>query len=84
MAKADGDREVCQVLKRHGLDPRRVTQLIDGGGQIGSLISGELDVDRMDYLVRDAHHTGAPYGTIDHGRLVRELRVENGGLVLGI
>jgi hypothetical protein len=41
-----------------------------------------LDVDRMDYLVRDAHHTGVPYGTIDHGRLVRELRYRDGRLVL--
>ena len=37
----------------------------------------------MDYLVRDAHHTGVPYGTIDHGRLVRELRFVGGELVLG-
>jgi HD superfamily phosphohydrolase len=36
----------------------------------------------MDYLVRDAHHTGVPYGTIDHGRLVRELRFVDGELVL--
>jgi HD superfamily phosphohydrolase len=78
----DGDREVCQELERHGLDPERVTELIDGGGRIGPLVSGELDVDRMDYLVRDAHHTGAPYGTIDHGRLVRGLRFENATLVL--
>ncbi|MEF8830006.1 MAG: HD domain-containing protein, partial [Halobacteriales archaeon] len=42
----------------------------------------ELDVDRMDYLVRDAHHTGVPYGTIDTGRLVRELRLFDGQLVL--
>jgi len=77
------DNELCQVLERHGLDPQRVARLIDGGGQIGALVSGELDVDRMDYLVRDAHHTGAPYGTIDHGRLVRELRFEDGDLVLG-
>ncbi|MFB6296142.1 MAG: HD domain-containing protein, partial [Halobacteriales archaeon] len=41
-----------------------------------------LDVDRMDYLVRDAHHTGVPYGTIDHGRLVRELAFIDGQLVL--
>jgi len=79
---ADGDREVCRVLERHGLDPGRVTELIAGGGRLGPLVSGELDVDRMDYLVRDAHHTGAPYGTIDHGRLVRQLRFENGELVL--
>ncbi|MEF8791369.1 MAG: HD domain-containing protein, partial [Haloarculaceae archaeon] len=38
--------------------------------------------DRMDYLVRDAHHTGVPYGTIDHGRLVRELRFVGDELVL--
>ena len=36
----------------------------------------------MDYLVRDAHHTGVPYGTIDHDRLVRELRYLDGELVL--
>jgi len=32
--------------------------------------------------VRDAHHTGVPYGTIDHGRLVRELTFVDGELVL--
>jgi HD superfamily phosphohydrolase len=36
----------------------------------------------MDYLVRDAHHTGVPYGTIDHSRLVRELTLIDGELVL--
>jgi HD superfamily phosphohydrolase len=36
----------------------------------------------MDYLVRDAHHTGVPYGTIDHGRLRRELTFVDGELVL--
>jgi len=36
----------------------------------------------MDYLVRDAHHTGVPYGTIDAGRLIRELRFLDGRLVL--
>jgi len=45
-------------------------------------VSGELDVDRMDYLVRDAHHTGVPYGTIDPGRLVRALQFVDDELVL--
>ena len=78
----DTDRPVVQVLERHDLDPERVADLIAGEGRLGALVSGELDVDRMDYLVRDAHHTGVPYGTIDHDRLVRELRLENGELVL--
>ncbi|EMA67248.1 HD domain-containing protein [Halorubrum distributum] len=74
----DADREVCQVLERNGLDPERVAALIDGEGALGPLVSGELDVDRMDYLVRDAHHTGVPYGTVDTGRLVTELRLIGG------
>ncbi len=73
---------VGNVLRDHELDPAAVADLIAGDGQYGQLVSGELDVDRMDYLVRDAHHTGVPYGTIDHGRLVRELTFEDGKLVL--
>jgi len=78
----DSEREVCQVLERHDVDPERVAALVEGEDGLGSLISGELDVDRMDYLVRDAHHTGVPYGTIDHGRLAQELRLDDGQLVL--
>jgi hypothetical protein len=74
--------EAGAVLEAHGLDPDRVARIVRGEGQYGQLVSGELDVDRMDYLVRDAHHTGVPYGTIDHGRLVRELRYRDGRLVL--
>ncbi len=74
--------EVASVLAAHDLDPDRIAGLVAGEGRLGQLVSGELDVDRMDYLVRDAHHTGVPYGTIDHGRLVRELRFVDGELAL--
>jgi uncharacterized protein len=74
---------VGEILLSHNLDPETVAGLVAGEGRFGQLVSGELDVDRMDYLVRDAHHTGVPYGTIDHGRLVRELTFTDGELVLG-
>jgi HD superfamily phosphohydrolase len=73
---------VGEVLRDHGLEPKRVAGLIAGDGRYGQLVSGELDVDRTDYLVRDAHHTGVPYGTIDHERLVRSLTFHDGQLVL--
>ncbi|SDY01886.1 HD domain-containing protein [Halobellus clavatus] len=76
------DTEAAAVLRGHNLDPDRVAALVRGEDELGQLISGELDVDRMDYLVRDAHHTGVPYGTIDVGRLIRELRYRDGRLVL--
>ena len=65
--------QVGEVLRDHDLDPDRIAALVAGEGKYGALVSGELDVDRMDYLVRDAYHTGVPYGTIDTGRFVREL-----------
>ncbi|RZV10632.1 hypothetical protein BDK88_1806 [Natrinema hispanicum] len=76
------DGTVGEVLRDHDLEPDRVADLVAGEGRFGQVVSGELDVDRMDYLVRDAHHTGVPYGTIDHGRLVRELTFVDGELVL--
>jgi HD superfamily phosphohydrolase len=74
--------QVGETLREHDLEPARVADLVRGRGRYGGLVSGELDVDRMDYLVRDAHHTGVPYGTIDHERLVRELTFVDGALVL--
>ena len=65
--------KVGETLRDHGLEPERVAALVAGEGTYGGLVSGELDVDRMDYLVRDAYHTGVPYGTIDTERFVREL-----------
>lgn len=34
------------------------------------LITGQMDADRMDYLLRDSHHTGVHYGKFDLQRLV--------------
>lgn len=42
---------------------------------IESFVSSQLDVDRMDYLSRDAYFTGATYGTIDMPRLLRSMKI---------
>ena len=44
-----------------------------GNHRLSGIIHGDLDVDRMDYLLRDAYYTGAPYGTVDAQRLIRHL-----------
>src|SRR5690554_3832326 len=45
------------------------------------LISSQLDVDRIDYLLRDAYFTGTPYGNIDIDRLIRVLDVKENKVV---
>ena len=46
------------------------------------LISGQLDLDRMDYISRDAYFTGVAEGVIGHDRLISMLAVANGELVV--
>lgn len=48
---------------------------------IEQLISSQLDVDRLDYLERDAYHTGAAYGHLDLDRLLRVVDVCDGQVV---
>ena len=46
---------------------------IDFRPLLQQLISSELDVDRMDYLVRDSHYAGVHYGVFDHSWLMNSL-----------
>jgi hypothetical protein len=73
--------ELKEVLDGHGLRPADIQHLIHGNG-LGQIVSGEIDVDRMDYLIRDAHYTGVAYGVIDRLRLLREMTLHHGQLVV--
>ena len=64
-------------------DTKEIGDIIQGKGKLGPIISGELDVDRMDYLLRDSHNTGVAYGVIDYERIISNLTLED-GLVLDI
>ncbi len=46
------------------------------------LVSGQLDMDRMDYLNRDSFFTGVHEGVIGYDRLIKMLSVKNGELVV--
>ena len=60
-----------------------ITKIIDGQTKYGKIISGDLDVDRMDYLARDSYYTGVAYGVIDTERLLYSLKYDdNDNLVI--
>lgn len=46
------------------------------------LVSGQLDVDRMDYLTRDSFFTGVSEGAIGYDRILKMLTVHNGELMV--
>jgi HD superfamily phosphohydrolase len=58
-------------------DINQIIDIINGKTVLGQAISGELDVDRMDYLLRDSHYTGVAYGIIDIERLIYNMKLEN-------
>ncbi len=46
------------------------------------LVSGQLDMDRLDYLKRDSFYTGVPEGAVNAQRLIAMLNVKNDALVV--
>ncbi|MDX1577646.1 MAG: HD domain-containing protein [Gemmatimonadota bacterium] len=76
---------IRRVLDRGGADrARTVGELIRGrsGHPLQGLVAGSLDLDKIDYLRRDALFCGVPYGAVDVDRLLDALtlaRAEPGG-----
>ena len=44
---------------------------------LNQIVSGQLDADRMDYLLRDAYATGTSYGEFDLERILRTIRIRD-------
>ena len=70
-------------LLEEKFDVNEIVDIINGKGYLGPIVSGDLDVDRMDYLLRDSHNTGVSYGIIDYERLISNLTLDD-GLILDI
>lgn len=76
------EEQVGGLLRSSGIDPGELCNVVIGKHPLSGIIHGDLDVDRMDYLLRDAYYTGAPYGTVDAQRLIRHLIRTPEGTVL--
>jgi HD superfamily phosphohydrolase len=80
------DAELRGILDE--VDPQFATELVGvlqkeaGHPYIRQLITSQLDVDRMDYLLRDAMNTGVSYGRFELARLIRSLAFVDGVVLL--
>lgn len=58
------------------IEPQEIAALVKGQHQeIPNLLNASLDVDRLDYLVRDSLNTGLPYGKVDLNYIVNNLEL---------
>lgn len=79
--------EIADVLREEwNIQPRDLVALLSEKPRdlrlklLGSLLSGPIDVDKMDYLVRDSLHAGVPYGqNFDQQRLIGSLCLNEAG-----
>ena len=79
--------EIADVLRHDwGINPRDVVALLSekprdaAAAILRSMLSGPIDIDKMDYLFRDSLHAGVPYGRhFDQQRLIGSLCLNAGG-----
>ena len=76
------DPAIESGLEQAGIAAGEIDAMVNGTHPLSGIIHGDLDVDRMDYLMRDAHYTGVPYGTVDPDRLMYSTIMTAEGLVL--
>lgn len=80
------DSEIHRILSNaDGQLPQTVADIIGYRYQndlLNQLVSGQLDADRMDYLLRDAYFTGTSYGTFDMERILRTIRIQDAHLAV--
>ncbi len=80
-------KRFADTIHKSEIEPIRVADLIQGRPDpekpfLTSLISGQLDVDKFDYLLRDSHYAGVKYGLFDIDRLLDSLYVKDGQMVV--
>jgi hypothetical protein len=81
-------------IANYGFKANDVAALLEGSTKARQslfwreLIDGQLDADRMDYLLRDSYHIGVQYGKFDLNRLIQTLQAipsdEGGSTRVGI
>lgn len=72
------DSELNSIL-RNEYEPRDIYSIIlrESPSLYGNLVSSDLDADRSDFMLRSAHFTGLPYGSVDLNYLVSQLSLDH-------
>ncbi len=70
----DSNSQINKLLIKNNIRPKEVVEVLDGVSKydwINKLISSNLDIDRIDYMLRDSYFLGTHYSTIDIDFLIK-------------
>jgi len=82
--------ELSDVLGKAGYDADAVAKLAvgslnrEGKSFMDQIVQSAVDVDKLDFIVRDTYHTGAEYGNVDIFRLIHMLDVVEQNLAVDL
>jgi len=81
--------ELADTLRSEGLEVEGIKKLAVGRKKtkktfLNQIVRGAVDVDKMDFLLRDSYHTGAEYGQIDIFRLIYTMDVLDSNLAVDL
>ena len=73
------DSQIKAIFSKYGIDTQLIYSIFtrDNNPKYSSVISSDLDADRIDYLLRSASNTGLPYGSVDINYLVSQMRLDS-------
>jgi HD superfamily phosphohydrolase len=77
------ESEVGNLLEDGGISKNRIANLVRGRREtktdsvVSSIVAGQVDADKMDYLIRDSFYCGVNYGLVDIHRLINSLEVSD-------
>lgn len=77
---------VADILNKYNIDTSTISNMIKGTitskPYLTQILNSVIDVDQLDYLLRDAYYTGVAYGMIDTQRFVQTVRIYQNQLAL--
>jgi len=79
-------QSVHDTLQNNNIDEKKVASIIKGTIKddlfLSQILDSAIDVDQLDYLIRDAYYTGVAYGMIDIERFLQTLTIKNNSLAV--
>jgi len=79
-------QSVHKILSNNDIDREEIINIIRGKTSnmlyLGQILNSTIDVDQLDYLIRDAYYTGVAYGMIDIERLLQTLVIHEDTLTI--
>jgi hypothetical protein len=77
-------QSVHEILSKNNINRELIADIIKGKTPerpyLSQLLDSSIDVDQLDYLIRDAYYTGVAYGLIDIERFLQTLIINDGQL----